>query len=121
MDLVEKLDVSTEPNTATFYSGNGNRALAEEFATNNGKTTLELTSGGQYLDNLKLFEDGSPLTTEEAVNVWSRLSCRYAQEASGNAYGFVKGSWEGSIFNTIEYPALQSNPNINNVFTNLLQ
>lgn len=121
MDMVEELDVSTAPNTATFYSGQGNRALAEEFASANGKMTLEMTTGGQYLDNLKLFENGSSLTQEEAVNVWSRLSTRYAQNASGNTYGFVKGSWEGSIFNTVEYPTLNANANVTNIFTNIIQ
>ena len=120
MDLVETLDVSTAPNTATFYSGPGNRALAEEFAKINGKVTLEITPGGAYLDNLKLFEAGSPLTKEEATNVWARLSARYAQNASGNAYGFVNGSWPESIFNTVEYPELLKNPNITNVFTEFM-
>jgi len=60
----------------------------KEFAKMNGKTTLEMTPGGAYLDNLKLFSKNSPLTTEEATNVWARLSARYAQNASGNIYGF---------------------------------
>ncbi len=88
INLSETLDVSTAPNTAIFYSGKGNRELAEEFAKMNGKTTLEMTPGGAYLDNLKLFSKNSPLTTEEATNVWARLSARYAQNASGNIYGF---------------------------------
>lgn len=45
------------------------------------------------------------------------MSERYAKGSSGNVYGFVEGSWEGSIFNTVEYPALKSNPNIENIFT----
>lgn len=48
MDLVEELHVSTAPDMATFYSGQGNRALAEEFASANGKTTLEMTTGGGW-------------------------------------------------------------------------
>ncbi|WP_230412884.1 hypothetical protein [Paraburkholderia antibiotica] len=36
----QTLNVSTAPSTAVFYSGPGNRALAEEFATTNGSTTL---------------------------------------------------------------------------------
>ena len=121
MDLVEDLDVSTAPNSATFYSGPGNRALAEEFALTNGKTTLEMTSGGKYLDDLQLFGSGSPLTQEEATNVWARLSARYAQNASGNTYGFVAGSRAESIFNTIEYKMLQENKNVTNIFTDLLE
>ena len=120
MDLVEQLDVSTKPNTATFYSGPGNRALAEEFANINGKMTLETTPGGAYLDSLGLFKESSPLTKEEATNVWARLSARYAQGASGNTYGFVNGSWSESIFNTVEYPELLNNPNVTNIFTEFM-
>ena len=56
MQLTEELDVSSAKDAATFYSGPGNRELAEAFARENGKTTLEMTKGGKYLDELKLFE-----------------------------------------------------------------
>ena len=118
-DLVEILDVSTAENTAIFYSGPGNRALAENFAGINQKVTLEMTSGGKYLDDLKLFEDRSPLTKQQASEVWKRLSERYAAQASGNVYGFVLGSREQSIFKTIELPTLERNKNITNIFTEL--
>ena len=121
MELAENLDVSTEKNTAIFYSGPGNRELAEAFAKINGKTTLEMTNGGKYLDELQLFADKSILTKEQAADVWKKLSERYAKGSSGNVYGFVEGSWEGSIFNTVEYPALKSNPNIENIFTELFK
>ena len=121
LKVANELDVSTSFNTAVFYSGPGNRALAEAFARENNKTTLEITEGGKYLDALHLFSNESALTTEQAANVWKKLSERYAQGASGNAYGFVKGSRDGSIFNTVEYPALKSNPDITNIFTELFQ
>ncbi len=121
MDLVEELDVSTVSDTATFYSGAGNRGLAEEFAKINDKVTLEMTSGGAYLDGLKLFEGYSPLTQQEAINVWARLSARYAQGASGNVYGFVNGSWSESIFNAVEYPQLLNNSSVTNIFTELMK
>ena len=121
LKMANELDVSTSFNTAVFYLGPGNRALAEAFARENNKTTLEITEGGKYLDDLHLFSNESALTTEQAANVWKKLSERYAQGASGNAYGFVKGSRDGSIFNTVEYPALKSNPDITNIFTELFQ
>lgn len=62
MNLVEQLDVKTGLNQAVFYSGPGNRQLAESFAKNNGKMTLEMTPGGSFLDRLKLFSNNSPLT-----------------------------------------------------------
>ena len=64
--FVDKLDVSTAPNTATFYSGPGNRLKAEEFAKMNGKSTLEMTEGGKILDDLHLFGEGSPVSNKQA-------------------------------------------------------
>lgn len=83
--------------------------------------TLETTSGEAYLDSLNLFGESSPLTYEETLNVWARLSARYAQGANGNVYGFVNGSWPGSIFNTVEYPELLNNPNVTNIFTEFMK
>ncbi len=117
MKLANELDVSTGRNQAVFYSGKGNRELAEAFAKEHRKLTLEMTPGGQYLDELKLFSNDSHLTVEQAQQVWSRLSQRYAQQASGNIVGFVKGARPNSIFNTVEYPVLVNNPNVTNVIT----
>ena len=116
LDIVEALDVSTGPNQAVFYSGPGQRTLAEAFAQQNGKLTLEMTNGGRWLDAQRLFESGS-LTKAEAVQVWSRLSERFASAASGNATGFVNGARATGIFNTVEYPTLMANPNVTNVIT----
>ncbi len=120
--LVEKaqnVDVSASAHQAVFYSGAGNRTRAEAFAKLNGKMTLEMTHGGKYFDSLRLFEEGSPVTKDQAYEIWKILSERYAKGVSGNVYGFVKGANPGSIFNTIEYPALQQNPHITNIFTEL--
>lgn len=54
LSQAEKLDVSTHPNTAVFYSGDRNREMAEEFSRVSNRTTLEMTPGGSYLDNLYL-------------------------------------------------------------------
>ena len=74
-----------------------------------------MTPGGRFLDQQDLFGPNSPLTPDEALQVWSRLSQRFANEASGNAVGFVRGARADGIFNTVEYPALRANPNISNV------
>jgi hypothetical protein len=118
MRTIETLDVSTPKNGAVFYSGCGNRALAEEFAIANGRATLEMTPGGAWLDQQQLFNTAkSGLTNEQAFQVWSRLSQRYAEGASGNAVGFVDGARTEGIFNTIEYPSLLQNPKILNILT----
>lgn len=116
MDLANKLDVSTSKNGAVFYSGPGNRAKATDFAIQNGKSTLETTIGGKYLDSLNLYDK---LPKEQADMIWRRMSERYAQGATGNTYGFVKGSDATSIFNTVEYPTLLQNKNVTNIFTEI--
>ena len=119
VEEAESVDVSTGANQAVFYSGEGNRARAEAFATLNGKMTLEMTPGGKYFDNLDLFGQNSPLTDDQALKIWSILSERYAKAASGNVCGFVQGARAGSIFNTVEYPTLQKNPYVTNILTEL--
>ena len=111
-DLAGKVDVSTKPNTATFWSGPGNQTLAANFAELNGKTTLEMTKGGKLFDTLRLFDQGSPLTGNQAAAVWKILSQRYAEQASGTTFAFVDGARSTSIFNTIELPALLKNINV---------
>ncbi|HET8941682.1 MAG TPA: RHS repeat-associated core domain-containing protein [Rudaea sp.] len=114
---VEKADVDTLPNTATFYSGPGNRVRAEQFARNNGWTTLEQTPGGSWLDNRMLFGPSSPLSPGQATLIWGRLSQRYAEGASGTVVGFVKGARPNRTFNAVEYPELLENPKVTNVIT----
>ncbi len=113
----ETLDISTAENEAVFYSGQGNRALAEQFAEANGKFTLEKTSGGKWLDQQELFGPNSPLTGTQARVVWENLSQRFADNASGTSISFVNGAGPDSIFNTVEYPTLLNNPKILNVLT----
>lgn len=73
------------------------------------------------MDSLDLFGKDSPLTRDQALEVWGDLSKRYAQGASGNTYGLVDGSRVDSIFNTIEFPELQANGRVTNVFTELFK
>jgi RHS repeat-associated protein len=117
MEAVEQLNVSTPKNAAVFWSGPGNRAAAEAFAKANGRMTLEMTTGGAWLDAQQLFGANSPLTPQQAAAVWGRLSERFAEGASGNAVGFVAGSRAASLFNTVESPTLSNNPNVTNLIT----
>ena len=109
LELVEKLDVTTAIGKSVFYSGPGNRKLAELFAIAEDKTTLEMTPGGKFLDDLKLFDQGSPLKPEQAMRVWSRLSQRYAEQAAGDVYCFVTGARPTGVFTTVELPELKKN------------
>ena len=114
--LVEQLDVTTAISKSVFYSGPGNRKLAEVYAIAEDKTTLEMTPGGKYLDDLKLFEQGSPLKPEQATRVWSRLSQRYAQQAAGDVFCFVTGARPTGVFTTVELPELKRNRKVGNLY-----
>jgi len=92
------LDVSTKPNTAVFYSGrvatDSGYLQARTFAEakwSDGKTTLEATVGGKFLDDLKLYGDKSQpdkftplLDSDDADEIWTGLSERYARAAKGD-------------------------------------
>ena len=116
MGAVEKLDVSTAPGRAVFYSGKGTRAVAEELAIREGRTTIEMTAGGRWLESQQLFGPRSPLTTEQATAVWSRLSERFAEQASGTVIAMVRNPRPGAIFE-VEWQALLRNPSVKNVIS----
>ena len=118
MRQAQTLDVSTAENGAVFWSGQGNQALAEQFAAANGKTTLEMTPGGSWMQGQDLFNPAtSPLTGQQASQVWDTLSQRFSAGASGSAVGFVNGARAASTFNRIEFPTLLNNSSIINVIT----
>jgi hypothetical protein len=106
---VKALDFSTAPNKAVFYSGSGNRARALNFADNTGATPIDLTLGGQYLNSLDLY---SKLPAAEADAIWAQASQAYATGASGKIKLFIKGARPDRVFNTIERPLIEANPNI---------
>jgi len=103
-----------------FWSGSRMKD-AQRWAIANGKTTLEQTHGGQYLDSLKLFDPGSGLTPQQAGAVWDAASARFARDASGqvnvfptgakrkNAWGNIRTWWR------VEKPALDLNPNVTGI------
>ncbi len=113
-NIVKTLDVATDSDQAVFYSGPGNRALATKFAEQNGKITLEMTNGGKWLESKNLYE---VLTKEQADEIWSLLSKRFAEGSSGQVNAFVEGASSKGIFETVEYPALLKNENITNILT----
>jgi RHS repeat-associated protein len=117
MKKAQTLDVSTERNGAVFYSMD-NKEFAAQFAKDNGKTTIEMTAGGEEMANADLFNPNtSPLSIPQTRQVWDTLSGRFASGASGTATGFIKGADPMATFNRIESPALFSNPNVVNVIT----
>ncbi len=139
LDKSKTMDVSTEKNTAIFYSGkvetaNGTvtaRQMAERYAdqlfNEKGitKLTLERTPGVKWMDDLKLYEKSSTgrfryeelgLTDKQVGEFWRTLSSRYADGTSGAITAFSKNvpnfRKPDTIFWSIELSRLRSNSNV---------
>ncbi len=80
---------STAKDGAVFWSG-GRMKDAQRWAFNIGKTTLEQTKGGKYLDSLDLFNPKNGLTGSQAAEVWNIASKRFAEGASGIVHVFLQ-------------------------------
>lgn len=103
-----KLDLSTPPDEAFFFSGTtdgiGGAARAAEIAHSRGGKTLE--------DVLR--ERGIPVpTTPEG---FIELSRQFAEQASGEVRVVLGDTRRpDSIFDNVELPALRSNPNVTRI------
>ena len=115
------LDFSTGKDGAVFWS-TPNMRTAQNWAQANGKTTLEQTVGGKYLDGLDLFnEKKSGLTGAQAAEIWDVASKRFADGASGDINVFSTGAKRFGPFGErtwwrIEKKALLKNKNVKNIF-----
>ncbi|WP_224240704.1 DUF6531 domain-containing protein [Hyalangium gracile] len=120
MDMAQNsLDFSTARDGAVFWSG-PNMPHAQAWAAANGKTTLEQTAGGRFLDSLNLFKPGSPVTPAQAAQIWDAASRRFAEGASGQVSVFSTwakriGDYGERTWWRIEKPALQRNPNVTGI------
>jgi hypothetical protein len=120
MREVERADVGSPADGANFYSGKAAdgtrmRVFAESNTDGVTSVTLEKTPGGKYFDDMALYRPGSPISEAQANKVWARLSERYAEDASGEATAWAHNPWSGSIWNTVEKPALESNPTVTKI------
>jgi hypothetical protein len=109
------LDFSTQRNGALFWSGEKNMDRAQFVGNLFGKTTLEQTVGGQYLDSLKLFPtNGDRVIGAQAAGVFNVASARFAAGASGNVNTFTFGAQRLSPYGgertwwAIEQPILRN-------------
>ncbi|WP_430781296.1 hypothetical protein [Actinoplanes sp. G11-F43] len=120
MREVEKADVRSPTNGANFYSGKDAtgtpmRVYAEKHTDGLTRVTLEQTPGGSRFDDLLLFEDGSPIRRGQAVDIWARLSERYAEGAQGAVTAWSHNPRTDGIWNTVEKPALERNPSVTKI------
>jgi uncharacterized protein YkuJ len=122
----DKVDVSSQPDRAVFYSGGQtvrykgenhgeNRKKAEDFCAKHPKyTTLEKTPFGQYLEKndaelRKTFGD------EGIKKIWAATSERYAKEALGEIKAFVAEAKHDKIFRKNELKTLINNDKVTHI------
>ena len=81
--VIDRLDVSSAPDTAGFWSGD--KAAAMDYANANGKTILETTSGGRVVDGWDLLNQQMPWNNG-GEQFWGGLSNTYAKGVSGDIF-----------------------------------
>jgi hypothetical protein len=128
MERVKELDVSTGRDQAVFFSGRDpvfaenplpdsdkveNYKMANHYAEMTGKTTLEMTPGGRWLNEHDP-EKNPNLTKEQAKEVWTSLSQRYAEGASGEVVAFSRLLPDDPIWEK-EKELLKQNPNVTKI------
>ena len=109
LENLSKYDFSTAPDTKIFYSGPANNLKADIYAQLTARVTIDKTPGGVWLKNQALY---ARYGTEFADDIWIGASRQYAVTASGEVFVFANGANPSRVFNKIELPILQSNPEV---------
>jgi hypothetical protein len=78
--------------------------------------SLESTPAGQKLEAMNLFDPGSEFSRRGAMEVWLAAARRFAEAQEGEFHIYRTEAVPGSVFEEIELPALESNPNLKLVF-----
>ena len=74
--------------------------------------TLESTPGGQHMEKERLFRPDSPMSADQAREVWHVLVRRFTAQVRGRVTVFASEVIPGSVFAEIELPALRANPDV---------
>jgi hypothetical protein len=100
----------TESGQAVFWSGLGRNGASQaaEFAAKSGGTTLEQTAGAAALPAYDSANAAS-------VAAWREASAAFARGASGDVRVLLGNSSADSIWDTVEFPALQANPAVTSI------
>lgn len=118
--------VTTEPDTAFFWSGrildaNGGKVdtmtHARSIATggSTGGTTLEATIEAKGV-KMPVYNTGNtPEEKAASIQAWKDVSAEYARSAKGKVRAVLGDVRDDAIWNVFEMPALISNPNVSQI------
>ena len=113
IEYFDDIQLKTEPNKAYFWSGLGETGAetTASIAKKNGGVTLETIIEGQGIKMPK-FDIKNP----NAVEAWQEASAVYAKQVSGEVRAVISSNLRPtSIWNTVELPALKTNPNVTKI------
>lgn len=104
---------SKHPRTGTEIS---NRFIAEAYSIQNSEITLEQTTGGRYLDDLRLFsrtvQEQLDIGYTEVLDIWQVASTNYVEAIRGPVCAMAPGKHPLSILASYELERLRHNPDV---------
>lgn len=97
-----------------LWSGLGKNgpATAADWARANGGVTLEMTPGGNWLNDMKLYGESSPFTSEQADLIWGTVSSKFVSSANGQVRAVLGNVRPTSIYKTVELPSVLNNTSV---------
>jgi hypothetical protein len=108
------LGLQTPKDSLLLWSGLGSEGvqLSQTYAMKYGGTTLEMTPGGKWLNEMNLFGANSPFSRSEAAMIWEDVSRIGVSQASGQVRAVLGPVSTMSTFKRIELPELMMNSSV---------
>ncbi|HEX8474592.1 MAG TPA: hypothetical protein VF666_11205 [Pyrinomonadaceae bacterium] len=111
-ELIKQSSFAPDKDKALFYSGRGNKSLAQEAVRRDGLQTIEATEGGKRLDT----PGRHPFYGKEAaIELWDEASRKFARAAEGKITTCVAGAPTEGTFRRVELKEILNNPKITEI------